>query len=257
MGAGQQRAQPQQRDFVEDESWVGWHGGQPFDRRFASSCRCRSLSRRVATSAALAAPRISISPVEELVHSRPGDRDGVERLRCRPSLALCECRPSPHRVGSAVDPEPRALDITPVPRLSAAWRGGIRRPMSYLRECQRDSSPDSSALLRHRPFRTVRRIRQQQAVHNSRRLTVGDHDHHGRLAQVALYRDGVFQIGAPADAQSCAAMCAVEQCDRKWGPQPPTRNAAPSTVVFQGQSLLRHAERFDTSTCMQLREHCP
>ena len=36
MRLGQQCAHPQQRDFVQDESGVGWHGGQPFDcrRRF-------------------------------------------------------------------------------------------------------------------------------------------------------------------------------------------------------------------------------
>ena len=29
---GEQRAHPQQLNFVEDESGVGWHGGQPFKR---------------------------------------------------------------------------------------------------------------------------------------------------------------------------------------------------------------------------------
>jgi hypothetical protein len=48
VGTGQQRAHAQKLDFIQDESGVGWHGGQPLysGSRLAQVCAGAVLQQR-------------------------------------------------------------------------------------------------------------------------------------------------------------------------------------------------------------------
>ena len=135
VGAGNECPHAQQGQFVDDESPLDRCGRQSVDRRCASSMSV-SLPRKsnAATSAALAAPRTSISP--ELVssfNSCPGDRDGVVNVPvsafnsavrmstiATPSRLRCRRRAS------------RPLDISSEPRHEIRRRRGMgqQKPVS-------------------------------------------------------------------------------------------------------------------------------